>query len=216
MVWRRAFLLILLLPIILAACSGSASPTAADPDLLFEDSFDGVSSGNWRTEADESGRTAMVDGLMIVEINSPNILQYTALGDEKFSDFDLEVDATFLSSSLGSTLGILLRMVSPDDFVRFEIMADGRYMIERFNPDGSWVRYLDDWESNPVLITGYGAANHLRILADGPEIAFFANDELLYTLQNAPVAAGQIALDAGTFGESGTRAAFDNLTIRNP
>jgi hypothetical protein len=216
MLWRRTYLIFLVFLSFLVACSGPAISPADNPDILFEDTFDGVSSGNWRTEADESGATSISDGAMVIEINAPNMLQYTTLLDEQFSEFDLGVDAAFMNSTSASTLGVLLHMVGPEDFLRFEITADGRFMVERLNPDGVWTRYLDDWEVSPAIVTGFGAANRLRVVAEGTEISFFANEELLFTLPNSPAAVGQIGLDAGTFGEPGTRAAFDNLTIRNP
>ena len=216
MLWQRTNLLFPLFIGFLVACSGPANLPAQDSDILFEDTFDGVSSGNWRTEADESGATSISDGAMVIEINAPNMLQYTTLVDEQFGEFDLGVDAAFMNSTPASTLGVLLHMAGPEDFLRFEITADGRFMVERLNPDGIWTRYLDDWELSPALVTGFGAANRLRVVAKGTEISFFANDELLFTLPNSPATTGQIGLDAGTFGEPGTRAAFDNLTIRNP
>ena len=216
MLWQRTYLLPLIFSAFLVACSSPANSPAPDPDVLFEDTFDGVSSGMWRTEADESGLTSISDGAMVIEIKAPNMLQYTALADSQFSEFDLGVDAAFMNSNSASTLGILLRMAGPDDFLRFEITADGRYMVERLNPGGGWTRYLDDWEKSPAIITGLGAANRLRVVAEGTEISFYANDELLLTMPDSPAVAGQIGLDAGTFGQPGTRAAFDNLIIRLP
>jgi hypothetical protein len=216
MPWQRTYLLSLIFIAFMVACSTPANSPASDPDVLFEDTFDGVSSGYWRTEADESGVTSISDGAMIIEIKAPNMLQYTALADSQFSEFDLGVDAAFMDSNSASTLGILLRMAGPDDFLRYEITADGRYMVERVNPGGGWTRYLDDWEKSSAIITGLGAANRLRVVAEGTEISFYANDELLLTIPDSPAVAGQIGLDAGTFGEPGTRAAFDNLIIRKP
>ena len=216
MLWQRTYLLFLVCLSSMAACSGPTNPQAPDPDILFEDTFDGVSSGNWRTETDESGTTSIIDGAMVIEINAPNMLQYASLADEQFNEFDLGVDAAFMNSTSASTLGVLLRMAGPEDFLRFEITADGRYMVERLNPGGGWTRYLDDWEMSPAIVTGFGAANRLQVIAQGTEISFFANDELLLTLPDSPAVAGQIALDAGTFGAPGTRAAFDNLIIRKP
>ncbi|HUS94118.1 MAG TPA: family 16 glycoside hydrolase [Patescibacteria group bacterium] len=216
MLWQRKHLPILALLVFLVACSGPANPQASDADILFEEAFDGQSSGSWRMEADESGTTSMTDGAMIIEISAPNMLQYTALVGSQFTEFDLGVDTAFMNSTPDSTLGLLLRMAGPDDFLRFEITADGRYMVERLNPGGSWTRYLDNWERSPALVTGFGAANRLRVVAKEAEISFFANEQLLLTLPDSATLAGQIGLDAGTFGEPGTRAAFDNLTIREP
>ncbi len=216
MLWLRKYSSILALLVFLAACGSQANPKASDADILFEEAFDGQSLGNWRLEADESGSTSMTDGAMVIEINAPNMLQYTALAESQFTEFDLGVDTAFMNSTPDSTLGLLLRMASPDDFLRFEITADGRYMVERLNPGGSWTRYLDNWERSPALVTGFGAANRLRVVAKETEISFFANEQLLLTLPDSPAEAGQIGLDAGTFGEPGTRATFDNLTIREP
>ena len=47
-------------------------------------------------------------------------------------------------------------------------------------------------------------------------MAFYVNDELLQELQDSRYPAGQLALDAGTFGNLRTIVAFDNLAVEQP
>ena len=77
-------------------------------------------------------------------------------------------------------------------------------------------RLLDGWQKSDAIMTGPGAINRLRVVATGPAMAFFVNDELLSKVEDARYSAGQLAMDAGAFGNQSTSVAFDNLAIRVP
>lgn len=208
--------LILLVLALSVACRPELAEPTGDPNLLFSDDFVAGSGGSWFTETDQQGATSISDEEMVIAINEANTMQFTTLREPTFGDFDLEVDATLLDGNLESSYGVLFRMQSPEEFYRFEIMGDGRYMIERLNADGSWTRYLDDWLMSPLIFAGQGVTNRLRILARGSQLSFYVNGELLHSLSDGTYGAGNIALDAGTFGQPGLQVSFDNLVIRRP
>lgn len=188
-----------------------------DDNVLYADDFAVGRTGNWYTEADELGLTAVLDEKMVVEVTAANTLQYTMLREVTFSDFILEVEVAQLAGHPESSFGVLFRMQSPTEFYRFDITGDGRYMLERRNADGSWTRFLEDWSPVPVLKSGLNATNRLRVAAAGPQIAVYANNQLLHQVADAGYySSGAIALDAGAFSESGLSVAFDNLVIRRP
>lgn len=211
-----AFLLFLAVPILGACGGGTAQESADQEEYLFTDDFSADQAGRWITEADELGSTSLDGERLVIDINAPNTLQYSALDDPEFSDLDLRVNATLLDGSPESTYGILFRMQGPDAFYRFEVMGDGRYMIERLNPDGSWKRFVEDWEMTDALLPGLNNTNEMRVVAIGPEFSFYLNDELLTEVTDSNYVAGRIALDAGTFGAPKATVAFDNLSISQP
>jgi len=193
-----------------------AGQASGGEDLVFGDDFSPDSNGSWLLETDESGSTVIQDGRLVVDVSQPGTLQYSALEEPSLADFDLAVEAELLNGDRDATYGLLFRMASSQEFYRFELTGDGRYVIERHDADGTWHRLVDGWQQSSAIMTEPGAVNQLRVTAVGPALTFYINDTLLQELQDSRYAAGKLALDAGTFSDERTIAAFDNLTIREP
>ncbi len=121
-----------------------------------------------------------------------------------------------MSGSPSSTYGVLFRMQSPEEFYRFDITADGMYLLERHEPQGLRYSFMDDWRDTVAINQGIGATNHLKVVADGPRIAVYVNDTLLEEVTDESFRAGNIALDTGTFDAAGTQVSFDNLSVYPP
>lgn len=206
--------------LLMTACStaapGIGAPEVSDSDLLFGDDFSAEATGPWLIESDEYGATVVENGRMLIEVAQAGALQYTTLQEPTFTDFDLTVDAELIEGGREATYGLLFRMAGPETFYRFELTGDGRYVVERRDGDGSWQRLNEGWERSEAISSGPGAMNRLRVIASGPAMRFFVNDELLVEAQDSSYAGGNIALDAGSFGGQRTVAAFDNLAIQAP
>jgi hypothetical protein len=204
----------ILLPF-LASC-GNNRVVLDGPDVIFADSFIAGETGNWLVEGDDAGRTAVLNEQLIISLEDPNLLQYTALNEPIFADFALEVDIIQLAGDLESSYGVLFRMQNAAQFYRFDITGNGMYLLERHNSDGTWTRFLDDWVESPAIKQGLTVTNRLKVVAQGSILSFYVNDRLLQKIDDGSYAAGQIALDAGTFGRGGLEVAFDNVVVRNP
>jgi len=203
------------------ACAGgvgseAAKESASDSNLLYQDDFSLGNVGRWLIEGDELGSTEVNDEQLVIDVVSPNTLQFSTLKEPEFTDFELEVSGVLVDGGEDSTYGILLRMQSPTEFYRFEIMGDGHYMIERLNNDGTWTRFVDDWQSSEAIQVGVNANNRLRVVADGPFMSFYVNGELLQEIEDSAYVSGNIGLDAGTYGHPKTRVAFDDLRVSPP
>jgi hypothetical protein len=211
------FSLLALLSSLFAACSQStAGPTAPGADVLFSEDFVAGEANGWQTESDDLGYTAVVNEQMVIEVSAPNVLQYVTLEEPLFDDFILEVDVTQLAGPAEGSYGVLFRMSNPGQFYRFDLTGNGLYIIERRNGDGTWARLVDDWVPSPAIRQGLNSTNRVRVAAVGPSLFFYINDQLVQQLTDQTHLSGQIALDAGTFGQPGLQVAFDNLIIRQP
>ena len=199
----RRGLFLLGLSLSLVACRIGAPGNPAASDVAFEDDFSDPLSGQWQLEGDQLGQTAIVDGRLLLKVNTPATVQYVTLENRVFSDFIVEVDATQVGGSAGSSYGLLLRMAAPGQFYRFEITGNGEYVVERHDGPANWVRLTD-------------VTNHLRVIAAGGTFSFYVNDTLLAQIADKTYAAGAIALDAGTFNQSELQVAFDNLVVNLP
>jgi len=208
--------LIFFLAMLFSACSTMEVPLPGRSKALFHDEFVQGYTGNWMLENDELGSTVIVPEQLLIDLNSPNLIQYAMLMEPTFSDFALEVEAQLVDGSLASTYGVLFRMQSPEEFYRFAITGDGMFLIERQDPQGTWFRFADDWRDTVAINQGLGSTNILKVVADGPKIAVYVNDTLLEEVIDDSYSAGNIALDAGTFDGAGTQVSFDNLSVYPP
>ena len=201
----------------LVACGGaqSAGITGSAPeDALFWDSFTPGETGDWFVEGDDAGSTAVINQELVIAVNLPNTLQFTALQEQNFTDFVLEVDTRQIAGSPESSFGVLMRMQNNDQFYRFDITGSGLFMVERRDADGRWTQFLDDWTASDAINQGFNVPNRLKVVAQGSKLSFFANDILLHQIDDVIFPSGGIALDAGTFGQGDLQVAFDNLVVR--
>jgi hypothetical protein len=69
------------------------------------------------------------------------------------------------------------------------------------------------WTESEAIKIGKGFVNRLSVLAEGPRIEVWVNDEMLAEVKDDTFTEGSVALAAGTFDEGGVEIAFDNLSI---
>lgn len=200
----------------LIACRSADEVSTPDTGILVEETFTaGQLNESWLLEGDSVGRSMVANGRLLLEIDQPNTLQYATLQDPILTDFNLTVEARLLEGDLDSSYGVLFR-VQNQQFYRFDITGSGMYMIERRNADGTWSRLLDDWTAHAAINQGFTVTNQLQIITTGQTLRFLVNGILVQEVRDSAQISGNIALDAGTFGQGGLRVAFDNLIIREP
>ncbi len=202
----------------LGACKSSSdgAESPRDGGVYFSEEFDPGDTGDWYLEADAQGSSAVIGERMVITIDAPNSAQYSTLRNHTFGDFVLEVEATQVEGNPGNSFGVLFRMRSPSEFYRFDITGDGNYVIERRNADGTWSRLLDDWTPSSAISQGLNNTNRLKVVAEGAKLTFFVNDQELQTITDNAYLSGNIALDVGTFGQTASSVAFDNVVVRRP
>lgn len=206
----------LLLGLFFASGCGGNATLPNDADALVSETFAAETLGDWQIEGDAAGRTAVVDEMLLIEIDQPNTMQFTTLTAPTLTDFVLEVDARLLAGDTQTSFGVLFRMQSPQEFYRFEITGSGMYILERRNADGTWSRFVEDWTDAEAINRGLNAPNRLKVEAVGRNMSVYVNDVLLHQASDNSYTGGMIALDAGTFTQPAARIAFDNLIIRVP
>jgi hypothetical protein len=198
----------------LASCDAGAQVSLEN--ATFHDEFVPGQTGNWLVEGDELGRAAIIDERLNIEVDSPQMIHYVTLEEPAFDDFILQVDVTQVAGDLESSSGLLFRMQAPDQFYRFDITGNGMYLIERHNADGSRTRFLEDWTETTAIKTGLHVTNQLKVKAEGPNLAFYVNDQMLLQATDGSYVTGRIAMSAGTFGKPGNHVTFDNVIVTRP
>lgn len=188
--------------------------------MLLRDDFSSDNPDRWLTEEDGFGRTIIHDGRLFVEIATPNTVQYATILEPAFTNFDVEVNATLVSGSPTSSYGILFRKQDNDGFYRFEVTANGDYIIERRDPNGVWTRLIPEnrWQKSDAINRGVGATNRIGVAANGSVVVFKVNGQMVYRIDSfdGTYSSGNIALGAGTYAQGNVQVAFDDLDISEP
>ncbi len=203
-----------LLPLLLLliSCRAFEQEEARPENALFFDGFVVGQTGDWLTEGDDEAVTAVINERMLINVNEPQMMQFVTLSEPIFDDFTLEVDTMQITGSPESSYGVLVRMNSPSEFYRFTIRGDGFYMIERHDADG-WTRFMKDWESTAAIQQGAGKKNQLKVVAEGSSMTFFVNGTEIMQINDGRYPQGNIALSAGTFGQTNLQVMFDNVLV---
>ncbi len=117
-----------------------------------------------------------------------------------------------MAGPLDNEYGVLIRYQSDsDEFYLFAVSSDGFYSVQKYQND-EWTM-LVKWLASSAIRQG-DAVNRLRVTAQGPEMRFYANGELLAQVRDASFRSGNVGLLASTSDQAGVVIAFDNLRVR--
>ncbi len=237
----RTLLTILLLILILFGffqLNGQAAnlhyvTSGAPGEIVYAAAFDGFPD-EWE-QYNERRVAEVADGVLRLSNSEANNGSYS-VAKQRFADFDLTFDARAVTGSENNGYGVIFRLQDRRNYYLFEVSSDGYYRVARVVAED--VRELSTWIESPLVNTGIGAANRLRVVARGDQFEFFINGEraqvcipnnpdaqstflmdtcidgqMLDTLTDATIAQGQIGAVIETFDASGVTVEFDNLVV---
>lgn len=161
-----------------------ASPGA----LLYAASFDGGAADGFNAEWEQyDGRLSAqaADGVLRLSDSDPGGDPFS-VASPRFGDFDLRARVRYADGpevgGLEDGFGLIFRLqdkgndaIADNNYYLFLISSDGYYrVIRRLNGER---RVLSEWIDTPLINQGLGAANDLRVVAQGSTLAFYINGE---------------------------------------
>lgn len=212
-----------------------------DPDTEADDSF----NAQW---AQYTGQDSAViqDGILYLSIGSAGGV-FSDL-DYPFADLDVEVLTGWQEGDPevieAAEISLMFRYQDVDNFYAFKLRGDGAYRVERLQ--SGVLEVLSEWQIAPQALSGLGAFNRLRAVAQGNQLRFFINDQPVLLcpkgadrrstwnglrsgqclsnnrqtaefLIDSAFKTGKIALGAvAGQGATGFRVAFDNVIVLAP
>ena len=187
-----------------------------EDEIIFADSFDSDANG-WSTGAFEDeyseNEVTIADGKFTFSVTSkPDQTPYIekVLPNQEFSDFVLNVQAAPVDDAEHYSYGIAFRENFAGHTYAFEIGNDGLYAVFLF--DGEW-SVLKDWSQTDAILPG--EANEIMVIAEGEEMTFIVNGQILTTLEDDTLSEGGIGLVIELFEpEVSATVDFDNLEVR--
>jgi hypothetical protein len=133
----------------------------------------------------------------------------------KYTDVQIEVDATKIEGSENDDFGIVCRARDDKNFYFLVISSDGYYGIGKVRDGEQRLIGMDDMPPDENILQGQGS-NHLRADCIGEYLSLYVNGIHLATVQDTEFTSGDAGLLAGTFDEPGTRIHFDNFSVLMP
>jgi serine/threonine-protein kinase len=195
-------------------------PTTAPPvvtgRVFLQDDFSDPGSG-WEIGDYEEGSVGYGAGYYFVSSILDGQTMW-GVASQEFSDLTIEVDATQFVAPANNNNGYGVKCrVQPGgtggDGYAFLVSGDGFYTIQVI-VDGSY-EPLIEWTASSAVNQGY-STNRLRVVCDGTQLLFFANDELLGEVTDSTYSSGDISLMAVTLEAETTEVHFDNLMVAGP
>lgn len=189
--WRAAASLLLILMaalgvlnLLLAALISADQPTnAPSGTLLYISTFD----DDEETDADDTFNaqwtlytgqdSAQVEGgVLFISIGSAGGV-FTDL-NQPFADLDAEVLTSWESGAPdiieAAEASLMFRYQDVNNFYAFKLRGDGAYRVERLQ--AGKLDVLSEWQIAPQALSGLGAFNRLRVVAQGDQFRFYVND----------------------------------------
>jgi hypothetical protein len=185
-------------------------PTGASP--AFVDTFDDPTSGLLVNSRLTDTELYYGDGQYHVVVNQPRKGAYSDWSGEGqvFADVAIEVEATYQAAGSDFGSGLVVRGNGSKNQYVFIVRQDGTYFIRR-RLDGQETT-LSGLSTSSFIRPGV-ATNVLSVIAQGPQLSFFANGHLLDTVTDDTFTVGRVGLYAGTDSTGGNHVVFDNARI---
>jgi hypothetical protein len=188
-------------------------PLVPDPPhdtLTFADDFSNPASG-WTVLSKDTRDRYYENDEWVYWIKQPGWDTWASGSIAFFSDFTFEADARLVEGPEQARFGLIFRKKDNDNFYYFYVDGLGRYKIGKMI-GGEWQPVENiDWRMSPYVGPG-SATNRLKVVAEGPRMSFYVNNQYLTTVQDGDLPAGEIGLIADAPREVETfKAAFDNV-----
>lgn len=204
-------------------------------EVVYVETFD-TTPADWELYSGRLSAQA-VNGALRVAVDEVNSLPYSTAAPY-FGDFDLRVLGRATAGPLDNGFGVVFRVQNPQNYYGFFISSDGYYQVWR-EVDGT-EKLLSDWIPSPLVNQGLGAANEIRVVAQGDRFRFYVNGEQVMLcvpddpaatstyadscidgqmqpeLVDGSISEGRLGVIARTFDEPGVEVDFDNVLVFGP
>ncbi|MEP7199295.1 MAG: hypothetical protein ABI874_05700, partial [Chloroflexota bacterium] len=188
------------------------TPGAGSTQVIFTDNFSGKCS---LPEPDDDKHTFKCESGSYTMLNKTGTSRWVYYTDVEYDDSVIEADAHAVSGPPFVEYGIVFRMTDDGkSFYGFTLTRDGKYTVWRCESpctdSTDFVDLISYTVSNAVKAGT--ATNHIKIVAQGNQIAMYVNDQWLNTVTDSTFASGTLGFFLNSRDPNG-KAAFDNLTV---
>jgi hypothetical protein len=155
------------------------------------------------------GNRVLKDKSLEIDVDGPNTMLGSVLGDIAFSDFVVSVDAKALHLCPGS-FGFLFHMKGDDTWYRAAIRTNNQTGYIWSNIGGNYDS-LSEWQL-PNTFDSYGK-HHLQLVVSHGNMTFKVDNIEAENIQDSTIPTGGMALVATAAGDCQYVATFENFSL---
>lgn len=199
------------LPAITYAVTPTLDMSPSYGALVLEDDFHKTEL--WTTGRTPAGSVAQGVSELTLAVSQPRAYLFSLRQETALGDFYLEINASPSICRDGDEYGLLVRVSSLQDFLRFGLTCRGEARLDRVvNGDASAPQPPAFYGAIPP---GAPSTSRLGVWARGKELRFYANGQYLFSVRDPGLLKGSLGVYARAAGDNPMTVNFSSLTIYN-
>lgn len=167
----------------------------------------------WQPLKRTSGEVAFGSAEQDIAITQPGGYLLSLRNSPQLTDFYLEMDASPSLCQAGDSYGLLLRVTSIQDYVRFSLNCDGYLRVERVR--SGEVAVLQDWSGSSQVRAGAPQTFRLGVWSRGSEMRFFVDGIYQFSVRETVFQRGGVGIFARSAGQTSVSVAFRKMVIHD-
>jgi hypothetical protein len=198
-------------PLPLPSPRPTAEPRPGVGELILQDSFD--QPGFWLTASTASTDILLARQRLTLSIDGglPGRFLFSPRSEPLLGDFYAEVTATLSLCRGRDQYGLLVRLMSYQDYYRYALNCQGEARLERVQ--GGQAIPLQNWLPSGDAPRGAPGQVRIGVWAAGPELRFFLDDHYQFTVRDPVFAQGTLAAFIIASGDSPVTVSFSDLRV---
>ena len=177
--------------------------------LIFSDDFSDPTQ--WTLGSFQAGKAAMAMNELTLAVNQPQGYLYSLRQNTQLGDFYLEITASPSICRDEDQYGLLLRFASELNYYRFALTCDGRTRLDRIYQGNASSPQTPIYSGS--VPPGAPSTSRLAVQAVGKQMHFFINGEYQFTVRDATLPKGTIAVFARAAGPDVMTVNFSDLDV---
>jgi len=183
------------------------SPGYGSP--IFSDDF--LKPELWSLGRSGPGSAALGVSELSLVVSQPRGYLYSLRQETALSDFYLEITASPSICRGADEYGLLVRLVSTQDFLRFGLNCRGEARLDRLS--GGEASSPFPPEISGAVPPGAPSTSRLSVWALGKELRFYVNGQYLFTVSDPVLQVGGLGVYARTSGDDSMTVNFSDLDV---
>ncbi|OGO35008.1 MAG: hypothetical protein A2W35_17655 [Chloroflexi bacterium RBG_16_57_11] len=177
--------------------------------LIFSDDF--LKPELWTLGRSGPGSAALGVSELSLVVSQPRGYLLSLRQETALSDFYLEITASPSICRGADEYGLLVRLASLQDFLRFGLNCRGEVRLDRLN--GGEASSPFPPEISGAVPPGAPSTSRLGVWALGKELRFYANGQYLFTVSDPVLQVGGLGVYARASGDDTMTVNFSDLDV---
>jgi hypothetical protein len=165
----------------------------------------------WALGRTGAGSAALGQSELSLVVTQPRGYLFSLRQETALSDFYLEITASPSICRGADEYGLLVRLVSLQDFLRFGLNCRGEARLDRLSGGDASSPYPP--EVSGAVPPGAPSSTRLGVWALGKEVRFYANGQHLFTVSDPVLQVGGLGVYARASGDDSVTVNFSDLDV---